>query len=738
MSKQFVIDDSARSGLDDQDNKILKRKYVSKTTFAKILKYTDRKTKKKLPYPCEVYEIPYHHPITRKYTGYTRYRTNPIAYKEKIKAFGKTLEKKVDVSWLPKYLQKKGTGVAFYYSMLIKDWPKELKECAQVIIVEGEKKADALCKAGYVAIGIGGVNSIRSPKKLITTKDLFLDLEIEGKEIVIAFDSDILTNEHIKRAQDNFAKELVGLDADVYTGYFPEAKDGSKQGADDFIVNGGNVDDWLNNSDYVQPYAMGKAIIEMNNEYSFMLNGAKVISKITGVEYTVAEFKHVVADKKFIDVLDDNKLKPVSNAWLESPARDVIFSRDYVPQEYHLNEHSELLPFPKLIKKNHKGKQYQFYNEWTPYPVIPKKGDIAHYKTIRDYICEVEDNPEGKIASKHIDQFIAFALRGGKSHHTLIIHSTMEGNGKTLLTHMWKKCFGDNAGKLYESDLKHDAYNDWVINRQLIIGEETTERNKSDSRRITDAFKPYITDDEDIPVKMKYKARYTIDNFANFVFTSNRPVVFNLEQDDRRNFVWNPNVPVHADGVKFYQPMWDWINTDEGVEALLHYFLFEVDLSDYKPKNAPPMTQAKRVMMEMGHSELEEFIKKDVIHADYVMLAGDHYASRDLYTPQELKDAFVLNGGAESTTKTAIKNAVEKFAGRYIEKQITLKGNIKKRVCVVRNAIKWGKLPTTEFTKHYKDHERIKNLTALFTEDEASSKRGIAKATTQRNPKGKK
>ena len=76
----------------------------------------------------------------------------------------------------PKYLQPAGSGVHAYLSRRI-DWNADVladqHQTIPVIFTEGEKKAEAACKAGLITVGLGGVDAFASSKQDI---DLLPDL----------------------------------------------------------------------------------------------------------------------------------------------------------------------------------------------------------------------------------------------------------------------------------------------------------------------------------------------------------------------------------------------------------------------------------------------------------------------------------------------------------------------------------------------------------------------------------
>ena len=110
-----------------------------------------------------------------------------------------------------------------------------------VIYVEGIKKADAITSAArragarVLVVAISGVWNFLSGGEPIA--DL-LEIPVEGREVGIVFDSDILVNPGVQGAAVRLAETEISRGAVVKVAYLPDAADGSKVGADDFHVSG--------------------------------------------------------------------------------------------------------------------------------------------------------------------------------------------------------------------------------------------------------------------------------------------------------------------------------------------------------------------------------------------------------------------------------------------------------------------------------------------------------------------
>jgi hypothetical protein len=112
-----------------------------------------------------------------------------------------------------------------------------------VIFTEGTKKMLSITSAAKregvkaLVVGISGIWNWISDGKPIS--DMF-DVPVEGRSVTICFDSDILRKIEVQEALKALAEQLKERGASVFVTYLHDAPDGSKVGADDFFVAGGN------------------------------------------------------------------------------------------------------------------------------------------------------------------------------------------------------------------------------------------------------------------------------------------------------------------------------------------------------------------------------------------------------------------------------------------------------------------------------------------------------------------
>jgi hypothetical protein len=83
-------------------------------------------------------------------------------------------------------------------------------------------------------------------------------VRLDGRRVYVVFDSDVMVKENVQLALERFVEALGGRGADVRVVYLPDAPDDSKQGADDYLVAGGTVNELKMLARTFEPADVGK------------------------------------------------------------------------------------------------------------------------------------------------------------------------------------------------------------------------------------------------------------------------------------------------------------------------------------------------------------------------------------------------------------------------------------------------------------------------------------------------
>jgi hypothetical protein len=120
--------------------------------------------------------------------------------------------------------------------------PRNLKRLQDPTVplwaVEGEKKGDALTTRGECAIAVPGVWNWQRSGEMLPDWDR---VALEGRLVYVCFDSDAWSNSNVQLALECLVAALEDRGAEVLAVHLDDKPDGSKAGADDFLVAGGSV-----------------------------------------------------------------------------------------------------------------------------------------------------------------------------------------------------------------------------------------------------------------------------------------------------------------------------------------------------------------------------------------------------------------------------------------------------------------------------------------------------------------
>ena len=262
-------------------------------------------------------------------------------------------------------------------------------------------------------------------------------------------------------------------------------------------------------------------------------------------------------------------------------------------------------------------------NLWGGWPTTPKAGrcetilDLARYMFGEQF--------------EWVMRWLAYPIQhpGAKMKSALVIHGP-QGVGKNLIFELVMLIYGV-YGRAVDQNAIEDKFNDYSSRKLFLIFDEVVAR--SDLYHIKNKLKAFITSDY-IRINPKNMAAYDERNHVNVVFLSNEAMPVVLEEDDRRHCViWTPP-KLSRD---FYREVQAEI--DAGGVAALHHYLLHLPLGDFDNHTLPPMSAAKRELIDLGLDSPSRFV--------LALEAGDvpGFPGKDrpkLLTPALSQDMFDL------------------------------------------------------------------------------------------------
>lgn len=240
-------------------------------------------------------------------------------------------------------------------------------------------------------------------------------------------------------------------------------------------------------------------------------------------------------------------------------------------------------------------------NLFDGFPMKPKRGDDGPIMDLLRHLCAEETTTEAgeEAVLNWVLRWLALPLQrpGTKMRSALVFHGP-QGAGKNLFFEIVAALYGRYALVVGQDQLESD-FNDWASQKLFLIGDEVVARAELFHQK--NKLKAFITG-ETICINTKMLPLRNERNQVNVVFLSNEMVPLALEETDRRYFVvYTP--PRRADDLYARTSA---CLAQGGREAFLHR-LMTLDLGDATEFDIPPMTQAKRNLIDLGLKPAERF-----------------------------------------------------------------------------------------------------------------------------------
>ena len=568
-----------------------------------------------------------------------------------------------------RYTNEPGAGVCAYFPPCV-NWPALISDVTKpLIITEGEFKAAKASLMGHATIGLGGVWNFRA-KSLAYG---FLP-ELEGiawakRDVYIIFDSDILEKEGVQNAFNALSSELHMRGALVYLVLLPPAVDGSKQGLDDWVV--------ANPSSSIarlirerQPITEAKKFWALNNEYVVVRDRALIVNLKTFNKSSLEAFSKVNQNMHYhaYKLLENGEvsLSPanVATEWLKWPMRNSVIDVTYLPGKGLYTEGRDAV------------------NLWRGWGCKPLKGDIKPFITLLDHVFEGAESD----ARQWFLMWLAYPIKhpGTKLYTASVIHGTGHGTGKSLIGYSVGRVYGRNFTEISQGDLQKD-FNPWADCRQFVMGDDVT---GSDKRSDNDVLKKLITQ-RSIWINTKHVPEFEVPDCINYLFTSNHPDAFFLEDNDRRFFIHE--VTSKPLDTTFYTAYGNWLD-GSGASALFYYLLNEIDVSAFNPYAPAPLTRAKMQMMSATRSDLATWVRKLISVPEEVLKVGEVVIDGDLFTAAQLLSLYDPSGASRVTATGLARELLRASAPRANRGEVFDGPAGTDRYFILRNVHKWIKL----------------------------------------------
>jgi len=234
--------------------------------------------------------------------------------------------------------------------------------------------------------------------------------------------------------------------------------------------------------------------------------------------------------------------------------------------------------------------------------VRPADGNCGPIVELLRHLCS-----ESADSAEDVDAIIDWQMkwlalplqRPGTKMRSAAVYHGPQGAGKNLFFEIMVAIYGP-CGLVVGQDQLEDKFNDWASQKCFLIGDEVVA--KAELYHQKNKLKSFITG-ETIQINTKMLPLRTERNHVNVVFLSNELQPLALEEGDRRYFVIYTPSRRQDD---LYRRVAECLR-DGGREAFMA-LLLEYPLGDFDEFSIPPMTRAKKDLINLGLRPAERFL----------------------------------------------------------------------------------------------------------------------------------
>ena len=512
-----------------------------------------------------------------------------------------------------KYGQRANSLPALYIPHTLKE--QHLTDAdIPIILTEGEFKAIACdcianvpgAKPLVIPVAIGGVYMWQSAKRGIDCLPEIKRLCTGGRKVYLAFDMDQSTNPQVSLALQRLADKLSEFGCHVMIMQWP---DDQGKGLDDYLTGQSflrrqRLADLIENA---APSGFALLVMQMNDQFIYDRTQVQVWNRSTGKYIPTNSFKADFFTQKLSVQAGVKNGKTVSKTmtfgqyWLESPIRATCDGKRFVPGAQSLVRADG--PFGAAYLNT-----WQAWGKGSPIKYLkPVKGDIPPFlkylnatfggeKTVPSY-----NGPLSPV--DYLIKRLAWMFQQPTAKHPTwiyLIGKPMQGKSK-LINILSVLIGGDYVSHINEDNLK-SAFTEWMAEKLLVAFDDAQVIERG---RIKQTLKRLTTEVRST-VNRKYEQSYSTENYTNFFFATNSldPL---LDHDDRRALVLEAKCEWDKS-----KGEWDefdaWCALPSSYCALLHYFMYDVQIDASFLTERPPLTHTRELVTESAESGWDEFL----------------------------------------------------------------------------------------------------------------------------------
>ena len=315
-------------------------------------------------------------------------------------------------------------------------------------------------------------------------------------------------------------------------------------------------------------------------------------------------------------------------------------------QDFLIAERIEFLPGEPEI--THDADDCRVLNLWRPPPW--KENKKAREPTVfLQHVAYLLDDDQAAI--EHVLNFLAHLIQRPQERvgHALLITSEAKGIGKSTLGIIVHRLVGEQNSRVAQTkDLKSN-FDGWLVGKLVVQVDEIYEAG---NWGLANKLKPLITEPT-VSANIKYGPQIEVENFARFLMFSNNSSPLDIEDGDRRYFVFNSNAQPRGD--EYYDALHQYASSTAGMNQI-YTFLKRRDISVFNPHRRPPMTEAKKRIISESQHPLHTYIIEAVTSGHFRATLGTEFTF-DALQRQLTKYGYSAQAKNTKEVGTALKSA---------------------------------------------------------------------------------
>jgi len=218
---------------------------------------------------------------------------------------------------------------------------------------------------------------------------------------------------------------------------------------------------------------------------------------------------------------------------------------------------------------------------------------------------------------EHMLKWMAYTILHpeNKINHMLILGG-LEGSGKDYLLYPLIRAMGKDCVTISGDELT-SGFNGYLLGHKYIHINEADAIDQKESRMISNRLKPLAAaPPETIRVNEKNLKAFKVRNIQNSTMCTNSQQPIRLHSATRRFYAMWSDLDVR-DGENdmlpqwrhYWKDRWHWMKHEGGIDACIFYLRNYVDISQFDPASAPPITEFLREILNDSKTPVQQTIE---------------------------------------------------------------------------------------------------------------------------------